>query len=387
MRSAVADEQQGLGAALRRRHRGGELDRVLGVAAQVVERVGVEGADGDEALDAAVEHRVFEQELEHGLRGERGHRHSQQVLVAHAFQARGDVVGVERVALVAVAQAHRDRHAPGNHLLDAQMKPGALFGRDLRARARQHVFQPAAVAVPGVFDFLVAGLGALVVGEVARDRDIERLLLDQHRALAQIVGGVHEGIEGVFIDARHQALQRVAAGDVHLGEDVVAQDVAEQLALLAALDAQVVRHGVELAQFLLRHQVEQQPRRERDDDRRVGLHAGYGCLDLLAEDAIVVRQIDDVAAGGLRHHELHIGEAADVLGVADVADRQLRLEALDHGARRVGRGVVGDHDLERVGKAAELLRHPRQQRLEVAAAVEGRDAEADDGRWHERDPS
>ena len=92
----------------------------------------------------------------------------------------------------------------------------------------------------------------------------------------------------MLVDARHQALQCVAAGDVDLGKNVMAQHVVQQLAVLVALDAQVVRHVVELPLFLLRHQVVELPRRKDDGDAGVGLHACDRLRHLFAEQAVVV---------------------------------------------------------------------------------------------------
>jgi hypothetical protein len=239
-----------------------------------------------------------------------------------------------------VAQAHGHRHPHRDHLLDAQMKTGALLVADLAAGTREHVFEPAAVAVPGHLDLLGAGLGAIVVGEVARDRDIERHLLDQHRAEAQVVGGVHEGVEGLLVDARHQSLHRLAPRDVDLGKDVVAQKMVEQLGMGVALDPQIVRDVVEETLLLLPDQVEQFPRRVDDGDARVFLHPRDRLRHLRAEDAVVVGQVDDVATARLHHDVLDVGGAADVLVVPQVADRQTPGEIAHDPGGRVGRGVV-----------------------------------------------
>jgi hypothetical protein len=77
---------------------------------------------------------------------------------------------------------------------------------------------------------------------------------------------VHESEERVLVDARHRRLEGAAADDLDLGEDMVAQDVVEQLAVAVAFDAQIARHAVELADLLLRHQVEQQPGRIHDGE-------------------------------------------------------------------------------------------------------------------------
>ena len=163
-----------------------------------------------------------------------------------------------------------------------------------------------------------------------------------------------EGEERVLVDARHRRLQDVAADDLDLGKDVVAQDVVEQLDVLVALDAQVVRDGEELALRLLRDQVEQQPRRVDDAELRVGFHLGDGGGDLVAEDAVVVGDVDDVAAGRLRQHELPVAVAADVGGVTQRADRQAIGVGGDRLGGGVGRAVVGDHQLEREREVGQL---------------------------------
>ena len=212
------------------------------MAPQVVARRGLERADGDQPLDAAVDHGILEQELEHRLGCERRQRHRQQALVAHALQARRDVVRVERVALLQRgAGGSPPTCAPRSSSGCAGESPARSSARDLAAGARQDVLETAAVAIPCHLDLLDAGLAAVLVGEVARDRDVEGHLLDQHGAQAQVVGRVHEGEEGVLVDARHQTLQGVAPGDVDLGKDVVAQNVVQQLRVIVALDQQIVR--------------------------------------------------------------------------------------------------------------------------------------------------
>ncbi len=157
------------------------------------------------------------------------------------------------------------------------------------------------------------------------------------------------------------------------------EDVAEQLGVLAALDAQVARHLVELALRLLRDQVVEHPRRIGDGDARVGFHRRHRLGQRIAEDAVVVGQVHHEAAARLRHREHHVRVAADRLRVPDRADRQPVEEARHHRRRVVGAGVVRDHQLVRMRKRRHLHDQALEQRRQVAAAVVGRHADAEQG--------
>jgi hypothetical protein len=158
------------------------------------------------------------------------------------------------------------------------------------------------VVPPGTIASAMPPAGAIMISW-----EVTTALLN---AMLRELGGVHEGVEGLFRDARHDGAQHVAAIDGDLGKDSVLQQDVQQPREILTFHQEIVILLVELAEILIGHQIEQCPGRIGDAGIGHRLHDRvHRCLVALGGDGVAGRRRSHAAlhsamgvrrCGGLR---------------------------------------------------------------------------------------